>query len=108
MNSIGGRRQQNRASVAAGAPPVPEVSDAGSVALDVETTNPDLSSICQIGMVTFRDGAIVSAWRSYVDPEDYLDAWSIHTHGITPEMVVGSPTFGASPAACHRWDRPVC
>ena len=26
--------------------------------MDVETANPDLASICQIGLVTFRDGAI--------------------------------------------------
>lgn len=32
------------------------------VALDVETANPDLSGICQIGLVFFEDGAPSDRW----------------------------------------------
>ena len=114
MKLLGGLRKERRASPAAHFPNMPQVSDADFVAVDVETANPDLSSICQIGMVAFRDSAIVSAWQSYVDPEDYFDAWNVHIHGITQETVAGSPTFaGIFPdlvglldgrvVACHSW-----
>ena len=34
------------------------------VALDVETANADLSSICQIGLVKFIDGLAFDQWVS--------------------------------------------
>jgi len=43
------------------------------VALDVETANADLSSICQIGIATFRDGKLADSYVSLVDPDDYFD-----------------------------------
>lgn len=42
------------------------------VAVDVETANPDLASICQIGVVAFADGDVAGSWQSLIDPEDYL------------------------------------
>lgn len=63
------------------------------VALDVETANADLSSICQIGIAIFEDGEIVDRWKSFLDPEDEFDPMNTYVHGITEEMVVGAPTF---------------
>lgn len=63
------------------------------VALDVETANPNLASICQIGVVTFANGKPTSVWQSLVNPEDYFDPWNVAIHGITEEAVAGSPTF---------------
>jgi DNA polymerase III subunit epsilon len=63
------------------------------LALDVETANADMDSICQIGMVEFQDNKLVNQWSSLVDPEDYFDPFNISIHGITSEMVVGSPFF---------------
>ena len=63
------------------------------VALDVETANPDLASICQIGVVTFANGKPASVWQSLVNPEDYFDPWNVAIHGITEDTVAGSPTF---------------
>jgi DNA polymerase-3 subunit epsilon len=40
------------------------------VAIDVETANADMSSVCQIGMAVFIDGILSSEWKTYVDPED--------------------------------------
>ena len=62
-------------------------------ALDVETANPDHSSICQIGVGVFEDGALVDTWMSYIDPQDYFHWRFIEIHGITPKMVIRKPTF---------------
>jgi len=36
--------------------------------LDVETANPDQSTIGQTGIGVFDDGALVDTWKSYIDP----------------------------------------
>ena len=63
------------------------------LALDVETANADMSSICQIGIVEFLDGQIVNQWGTLIDPEDYFDPFNISIHHITPDMVKGAPCF---------------
>lgn len=63
------------------------------IALDVETANADLASICQIGIVKYIDGKLVEEWSSLVNPEDDFDPMNVHIHGIAEEDVVGSPTF---------------
>ena len=63
------------------------------VALDVETSNPNLSSICQIGVVTFLNGIGVEKWQSYVNPEEYFDPMNIYIHEITEEKVKNAPKF---------------
>ena len=65
------------------------------VALDVETANPDLASICQIGIVAFRSGYIVGRWQTLVNPEDYFDDRHILVHGITEDKARKAPTFPA-------------
>lgn len=62
-------------------------------ALDVETANADMDSICQIGIAEFQDNELVNQWGSLVNPEDYFDPFNVSIHGITPEMVNGAPTF---------------
>ena len=42
-------------------------------ALDVETANADMASICSIGVATFDSGQLVDEWYSLVDPRDYFD-----------------------------------
>jgi DNA polymerase-3 subunit epsilon len=61
--------------------------------LDVETANPDQSTICQIGIGIFEDGKLVDTWKSYIDPKDYFHWRFMEIHGITPKMVKGKPTF---------------
>lgn len=63
------------------------------MAIDIETANADMASICQIGLAKFVDGKLIEEWSSLVDPEDYFDFVNINIHGITEEDVVGSPTF---------------
>lgn len=61
--------------------------------IDVETANPNLATICQVGIVTFDGGAAVAAWERLINPEDYFDPQNVAVHGITEEDVDGAPTF---------------
>lgn len=63
------------------------------VALDVETANADFASICSIGLVHFRGGAVFKTLTVLVDPEDEFDPINIGIHGIRPEDVAGKPTM---------------
>jgi len=63
------------------------------VAIDVETANADLASICQIGLVKYENGVLSEEWKSYVDPEDYFDPINVSIHGISESVVCGAPTF---------------
>lgn len=63
------------------------------VAIDVETANADMASICQIGIAKYSDGRLVDEWESLIDPEDSFDFMNISIHGIYPEMVEGAPTL---------------
>jgi DNA polymerase-3 subunit epsilon len=62
-------------------------------ALDVETANPDQSTICQIGVGIFDEGRLVKTWKAYIDPQDYFHWRFIEIHGITPKVVRGKRTF---------------
>lgn len=65
------------------------------VAVDVETANPDLASICQIGVATFSGGEVTSLWQTYINPEDYFDPYSVAVHGITEGIVADAPRFSS-------------
>ncbi len=64
-------------------------------ALDVETANPDLASICQIGIVAFSGDSIVDQWQTIINPEDYFDEVNVSIHGITENRAQTAPTFPA-------------
>lgn len=63
------------------------------IALDVETANSDLSSICSVGLVHFKNGAPFKTISFLIDPEDSFDSMNVAIHGITPEDVAGKPTM---------------
>jgi DNA polymerase III subunit epsilon len=63
------------------------------IALDVETANPDLASICQVGIVEFQNGKIASELERLVNPEDYFDGMNVLIHGIEEKDVEGQPTW---------------
>jgi len=64
------------------------------VAIDVETANADMASICQIGIARFANGILADEWKSYVDPMDDFDPMNVSIHGIDESTVAGAPTFG--------------
>jgi DNA polymerase-3 subunit epsilon len=63
------------------------------VVIDVETANPDLASICQVGVASFRDGALVETWASLVNPEVYFSPLNVSIHHIGESHVEGAPTW---------------
>ncbi|UAK26742.1 exonuclease domain-containing protein [Sphingomonas nostoxanthinifaciens] len=63
------------------------------VVVDVETACSRVSSICQIGIVGFRDGSEVFAYESLVDPCDEFSSFNTRIHGISCDHVFGQPTF---------------
>jgi len=69
------------------------------VAVDLETANPRMSSICQIGIVAFEDGREVAAEMVLVDPQEYFDPYCVAVHGITADQVRGAPRF----SELHGW-----
>ncbi|MBS3942717.1 MAG: hypothetical protein KGZ32_00550 [Dethiobacter sp.] len=63
------------------------------VAIDLETANADMASICQIGLVKCENGTLSDEWKTYVDPEDYFDGINVSIHGIDESVVKGAPKF---------------
>ncbi|MBD1206297.1 MAG: 3'-5' exoribonuclease [Rhodobacteraceae bacterium] len=79
------------------------------VALDVETANADMASICSIGVAVFENGIITTEWYSLVDPQDFFDGLNVSIHGIKENDVRDAPTFrDVFPALCSIvGDRPI-
>jgi DNA polymerase-3 subunit epsilon len=63
------------------------------VVIDVETANPDLGSICQVGVAIFCDDKFSGSWSSLVNPDDYFDDFNISVHGISEIMVSSAPSW---------------
>lgn len=63
------------------------------VVVDVETACSRVSSICQIGIVGFRDGQEIFAYETLVDPRDEFSPFNIGIHGIAAHHVIGQPNF---------------
>ena len=62
-------------------------------ALDVETANVDRSSICQIGLVLFKDGQEEYSWSTLVNPECEFDDYNVAIHGIDKDDVCDAPKY---------------
>ncbi len=73
------------------------------VAVDVETANPDFSSICQVGVASFQDGQLRESWKSLVNPEDYFDNVNVSIHGIDERAIHSSPKWGAIHEKLVTW-----
>ena len=63
------------------------------IAIDFETANADMASICQIGLAHYRNGSVFDEWKTYVNPKDYFDPLNVSIHGIDEETVKDAPTF---------------
>lgn len=73
------------------------------VAIDMETANADMASICQIGLVKCENGILSHEWKTYVDPEDYFEGINVSIHGIDEKVVAGAPTFPALADTLHSY-----
>jgi DNA polymerase-3 subunit epsilon len=70
------------------------VAQLNFVALDFETANADLSSICQVGLVEFRKGNVADTYTTLINPGDYFDPINVSIHGIDEDRVRHAPRFG--------------
>ncbi|KMN19401.1 DNA polymerase-3 subunit epsilon [Pseudomonas protegens] len=61
--------------------------------IDVETANPNLASICQVGIAVFRAGQLHETWSSFVNPNDYFHPMNVSVHGIDESMVSSAPSW---------------
>lgn len=86
-------KQESESEIVAPSPPLPASTTANFIALDVETANSDMASICSIGLVHFRQGEIGSRLNIMINPEDRFDPMNISIHGIRPEHVANAKTM---------------
>lgn len=63
------------------------------IAVDVETANPNMSSICQIGLVRFVDGMEVESAVHLVNPQTWFAGMNTAIHGLDESSVKGAKTF---------------
>jgi len=76
-------------------PPINKVRAMNFIAIDVETANPNLSSICQVGVAIFRNGELWGKGQSLVNPEDYFHPLNVSIHGIDEDDVLDAPLWPA-------------
>lgn len=63
------------------------------LAIDVETANPDYSSICQVGIAHFKDRELFDSWKSLINPDQEFNEFNSRIHGIRKRDVQDAPTF---------------
>lgn len=65
------------------------------IAIDVETANPEPSSICAIGAVKVTGGLIVDSRHSLIKPEpDWYSRTCTAVHGLSDADTWNAPAFG--------------
>ena len=63
-------------------------------AIDFETANEQPCSVCSVGVVVVRGGAIVDSFYSLIRPEpDYYRWFCRRVHGLGPEDTCTAPVF---------------
>lgn len=65
------------------------------LAIDVETANESVSSICQIGLAEYVGATLTYERNFYVNPEVAFNRVNIGIHGIDESKVASAPTFAA-------------
>lgn len=63
------------------------------IAIDVETANAQMRSICRIGLVKYENDVEVGFRDYLINPGEYFDPYNTLIHGITQEQVKASPSF---------------
>ena len=71
------------------------------VVIDVETACSRVSSICQVGIVGFKDGREIFDYETLLDPRDEFNVFNTRIHGIAAHHVVGKPSFSDIHAVVH-------
>jgi len=67
-------------------------------AIDFETANSELSSVCSVGIVIVRNGKIMDRYYSLIQPEpNYYSYGNSQIHGLTYQDTVNEAVF------CEVW-----
>lgn len=65
-------------------------------AIDFETANRERSSVCSVGIVIVRDGAVADRIYELIRPlPDRYDYWNTRVHGLTAADTAGADPFPA-------------
>ena len=65
-------------------------------AIDFEVANECPSSVCSVGVVIVRDGAVVNSFYSLIHPEpEYYQWFCMQVHGLCAEDTEDAPSFPA-------------
>ena len=63
-------------------------------AIDFETANREMTSVCSVGIVIVRRGEIVDSFYSLIQPEpNYYNYWNTRVHGLTHADTDEAPIF---------------
>lgn len=63
-------------------------------AIDFETANEQLSSVCSVGVVVVRGGEVVDSFYSLIHPEpEYYQWFCSNVHGLTEADTEDAPVF---------------
>jgi len=63
-------------------------------AIDFETANEHLTSVCSVGIVIVKDREIVDKYYSLIQPEpNYYHYWNTRVHGLTQADTEKAPVF---------------
>ena len=63
-------------------------------AIDFETANEQLSSVCSVGVVIVRNGEIADSFYSLIQPEpNYYRYWNTRLHGLSAKDTDSAPVF---------------
>ena len=72
---------------------IPMNKELNFVAVDVETANSNVSSICQVGIAVVRSAKITDVWTQLIDPDDFFDPLNTAIHSIDHNTIRGCPRF---------------
>ena len=61
------------------------------VAVDVETANADVGSVCAVGIAAVRAGRVEDVWERMLDPEAPVSPLNTQVHGMTAGDLAGLP-----------------
>lgn len=63
-------------------------------AIDFETANREPSSVCSVGVVVVREGAVTGRFYSLIRPRPFwFSYWNTRVHGLTRNDVWNAPEF---------------
>ena len=62
-------------------------------AIDVETANHRVTSICQVGVVQVTKGRVENCYSTLVNPEEGFNSFNVRLHGIGPDSISDAPSF---------------